>query len=184
MATFYQGVSKIEVVVRKEDYGATTKGANEKDTAETNEENKNAANASGNVANTKPSKVSARIMGTKVLAASVAMTRLGINYYATGVGYRTGDAALQEATQRTVEMATEGFGILSSVGIGALYGMRGGAIGMTLGAIAALATTGVSLGVKYASKQRDYDYKMFKENNAIEYRRARANISLTTGRLR
>ena len=38
--------------------------------------------------------------------------------------------------------------------------------------------------IDVANIKRDFNYKVFKENNAIEYQRARASISLTTGRLR
>ena len=39
------------------------------------------------------------------------------------------------------------------------------------------------LQIERLSKE-EYNYKAFKENNAIAYQRARASISLTTGRLR
>ena len=49
---------------------------------------------------------------------------------------------------------------------------------------ATFVTSGVSLAVKYAGREREFNYKVFKENNAIEYQRARASINMTTGRLR
>ena len=74
--------------------------------------------------------------------------------------------------------------IASSVGMGALYGSWGGPIGAVLGAAFGAVSSGVSTAVKYAGREREFNYKQFKENNAIEYQRARASISLTTGRLR
>ena len=123
-------------------------------------------------------------MATKSLAASIAVGRLWLNYYVGGVSYRTGDSAQQEAAQRNLELLEEGGGMLTSIGIGATYGARGGAIGMILGATLAAITTASSIGVKYANKAREYNMKVFKEENGIEYKRARANLSLTTGRLR
>lgn len=184
MALFTQG-QKIEVIVRKEDTNAATAGANDEkpENAGTNSEN---TEQSGNGSQTKTthSKVAWRITATKVLSAGIMIGRLALNYYAGGVGYRNGDAAQQEAVQRNFEVIEEGAGLIASVGIGVTYGVRGGPAGMILGGVLALATTATSLGVKYAGKEREYNVKIFKEENAIEYRRARANLSLTTGRLR
>lgn len=185
MALFTQG-QKIEVIVRKEDTSAATAGANDTSAEETTSGTSAGASGAGTYAGSYAAsgKVNKRIIGTKVLSAGIASTRLGINYYFGGVGYRNGDAAQQEAVQRNVELIEEGAGILLSIGIGATYGVRGGPIGMVVGALAATATTATSLAVKYLNKEREYNIKVFKEENAIEYRRARANLSLTTGRLR
>ena len=74
--------------------------------------------------------------------------------------------------------------IASSVAIGITYGSWGGPVGAAFGAAFGLITSGTSAVVKYAKRQRDFDYKVFKENNAIEYNKTRAGINLTTGRLR
>jgi hypothetical protein len=68
--------------------------------------------------------------------------------------------------------------------MGALSGVQGGPWGIAIGALAGAATSAISIGEKYLTRERDFNYKVFKENNAIEYQRARASISLTTGRLR
>lgn len=180
----FQMGQKIEVIVRKDDAGAATAGANEEkpETAGTN-----APDQSGNGTPPKEGRESAiarRITITKIAATGIAVTRLGLNYYAGGIGYQNGDAAMQEAVQRNIEVAEEAGGILASIGIGMTYGARGGAAGMAIGGALALLTTATSLGVKYAGRYRDYNMKVFKEENGIEYKRARANLSLTTGRLR
>ena len=184
MALFTQG-QRIEVIVRKEDTSAATAGANEEnpENAGTNSE-KAEQTGGGGQAQDKNSKVFGRITATKVLSAGIMIGRLALNYYAGGVGYRNGDAAQQEAVQRNFEVIEEGAGLIASVGIGVTYGVRGGPVGMLIGGALALATTAISLGVKYAGKEREYNVKIFKEENAIEYKRARANLSLTTGRLR
>lgn len=184
MSLYTQG-QKIEVIVRKEDLTAATQGANEisPNEAGTQPSTSGGMEQRGESGITK-SRVFGRITATKIVAASMAMGRLSLNYYTSGIAYRTGDAALQEQAQRTMEIAEEGVGLLASVGIGATYGIRGGIAGAAIGAVLAFATTAVSLGVKYAGRRRDYNEKVFRENNAIAYKRARANLSLTTGRLR
>ena len=68
--------------------------------------------------------------------------------------------------------------------MGAIYGAWGGPVGAVLGVAFAGLTTASSIGMKYMQREREFNYKQFKENNSIEYRRARASINLTTGRLR
>lgn len=185
MPLFTQG-QKIEVIVRKEDTSAATAGANDTSAEETTSGNSAGASGAGTSSGSdaESGKVNKRIIRTKVLSAGIAVARLGLNYYVGGIGYKNGDAAQQEAVQRNIELVEESAGILLSIGIGATYGVRGGAVGMIVGGAVAAATTGASLAVKYLGKYRDYNMKVFKEENAIEYRRARANLSLTSGRLR
>lgn len=184
MALFTQG-QRIEVIVRKEDFSASMAGAKDEapENAGTNAQNVEQS-AGGGESETKNSKVFGRITATKITAAGIMIGRLGVNYAAGGIAYRNGDTAQQEAVQRNLEIVEESVGLLASVGIGVTYGVRGGPVGMIIGGVLALATTATSLGVKYAGKYREYNVKVFKEENAIEYRRARANLSLTTGRLR
>lgn len=185
MAKFSQDIQKVEVIVRKEDLGAATAGANEKKPEEAGSGAGDVEQSATDTGSTiKYGKHFARITATKAVATAIAAGRLALNYTVGGIGYRNGDEAMQQAIQRNVELAEEGVGIVASVAMGALYGTAGGPAGMIIGAALGAITQGVSLGTKYASKQRDFDYKMFKEENAIEYRRARAQLSLTTGRLR
>lgn len=107
-----------------------------------------------------------------------------LNYKAGGIAYETGDEAQQDMAQRTIEVVQDVGGFASSVGMGAVYGAWGGPLGSLLGATMAGTQKVVSTGLKYKGRARDYDIKMFKENNSIAYSRARANINLTTGRLR
>ena len=183
MALFKQG-QKIEVIVRKEDSNAATAGANDESAEKSGTGAEQAGQDGAGTTTEGRSKVNKRITATKVLAAGIAAGRLYVNYIAGGVAYRNGDDAEQEAVQRNFEMAEEAIGLAASVGIGATYGIRGGAPGAVIGAVLALATTATSLGFKYAGKYREYNAKVFKEENGIEYLRARSQVSLTTGRLR
>ena len=185
MALFSQSTQRIEVIVRKEDTGAATAGANEENPEKAGQVSEGGADASGTPSTySSSSKINFRITATKTLAAGIAIGRLMLNYYVAGTSYRNGDDAMQEATQRNIEMIEEGASILASAGMGALYGARGGPWGAAIGAALGLATTATSIGLKYANKRREYNLKIFKEENAVEYTRARANLSLTTGRLR
>ena len=55
-------------------------------------------------------------------------------YYTSGIGMRSGDQALQEATARQLEIYKDVTGIASSVVMGAVYGSWGGPIGTIIGA--------------------------------------------------
>ena len=121
---------------------------------------------------------------THALAVSKQVIDLGIEYYIGGIGMRSGDTALQENVSRNMEIFKDATNMVSSVDMGALYGSWGGAIGAVLGAVFGAVSTGASLITKYKGRDREYDFKVFKEENAIEYKRARAGINMTTGRLR
>lgn len=68
--------------------------------------------------------------------------------------------------------------------MGAVYGAWGGPVGAVMGATIGAISTSASIGFKYLNREREYSYKIQKEENAIEYKRARAQTSLTNGRLR
>lgn len=178
-----KGTQRIEVIVRKEGGGA----------AETNSKEVDAENIGGGGDNysfwlgtSNPSR-KARVLktnATHAVAVSKQITDLILGYKMAEYGLVHGDQALQETLNRQVEIVKDIGGLASSVSMGALYGSWGGPIGTVLGATFALASTGTSTAVKYLGRRRDFNYKTFKENNAIEYQRARASINLTTGRLR
>ena len=188
MAVFTQGTQRIEVVVTKDNYEAATAGANTKNSEQvgSNAEGQaqGSANGGGSKSDFKRGYNFARINTTKVLAAGIMVGRLYANYRIGGIGYKNGDEAMQEAVQRNLEIALDGTQLASSVLIGATYGSAGGIAGSLIGATVGAVTAGASLFYKYKGKYREYDVKVFKEENGIEYRRARAQVSLTTGRLR
>jgi hypothetical protein len=179
MANLYQqGTQKIEVVIRKESDGISGLG-------EIEPENFSAANEEKEkrVRNSRR----ARLIKTNLthgLAATHQVAGLLFNYSVGGIGDVSGDRAYQNRVQRTVEQVQDGTNIATSIVMGASYGSWGGVIGAAFGMLFGAATSITSMRVKYANRERDYDFKVFKENNAIEYNRARAGINLTTGRLR
>jgi len=128
-----------------------------------------------------PSSVFAMDMGLQVARQ---VTKQTINYFINDIGRKNGDASLQDHINREVEIITDATGVLSSALTGAAAGAMFGIGGAVIGGVVGVASSAISLGFKQAERSRDFDFKEFKENNSIEYQRARASINLTTGRLR
>lgn len=100
-----------------------------------------------------------------------------IGFYTSTVGDRNGDKALQSIVDRQIEIADDTLNSLLTIGITtAQFGLAGLA--------ASSVAVGTSLVMKYATRKREYDVQIFKENQNIQYMRARAGINLTNGRLR
>lgn len=179
---YQQGTQRIEVIVRK-DGGGGDAGAKETDTDK--------VSATGTQEDTQGNgKMSARkkrIIKTN-LTHAIAVTKqvadLGFEWWIGGLGMETGDQSYKDSVARKFEIVTDTTNFASSIAMGAVYGAWGGPIGAVLGATFGAVSSAASTGSKYANRRREFDYKVFKENNAIEYQRARAGINLTTGRLR
>lgn len=179
---YQQGTQRIEVIVRKEGGGGQD-GAKEVDTENVSSTGtQNTTQTSGGLNNRQKRIIKTNL--THALAITKQVMDLGFEYWIGGLGQQYGDQSMQDLVSRNMEILKDTTGFASSVAMGALYGSWGGMpgliLGMTFGAISSAAST----GVKYSTRQREFNYKIFKENNAIEYQRARASISLTTGRLR
>lgn len=182
---YQKGTQRIEVIVRKEGGSADT-NSKEKSTDEVGGNEGEKTWRTSLFGSNKPERRK-RVIKTNLthsLAVTQQIAQLGFQYWVGGIGYQNGDQALQDNISRNIEIYKDATGAASSVGMGILYGSWGGPIGAALGGLFGAISSGASLAVKYGSRKRDYDYKVFKENNAIEYQRARANINLTTGRLR
>lgn len=170
MAMTEKGTQRIEIIVRKSVDGGQ-EGAKEKDTDSANdEENKEQKDAT----------LSKHIKRTRITHA-IGLARQGLNTYigyeVGGIGYSSGDQALQQQVERQLEMVNDASSIMLATTMG---GITMGAIGAVMG----FAQSGIQIASKYATRQRDYDMTLFKQNNAIEYKRSRAQINLTNGRLR
>lgn len=178
---YQQGTQRIEIIVRKE-RGASSTGANEKDADQISEDQASADGES--TGNTGSKKAFIRANLTHGVAVAKQAVHAGINYAIQGIGNKYGDQALQENISRQFEIVQDASNFASSVSMGITYGASGGIWGMVLGGFFGLASATISTVFKYEGREREFNYKQFKENNAIEYRRARASINLTTGRLR
>lgn len=182
---FYQGTGKIEVIVKKEGGGASETAAKEIPTEEIGG-GKETTWRTSVFGSENPNRIKRVIKTntTHALAVTKQVVDLGIEYWVSGLGNKNGDQAYQEQVQRRFEIVKDVTNVASSIGMGALYGSWGGPIGAVLGAVFGAVSSGVSTATKYASREREFNYKTFKENNSIEYQRARASINMTTGRLR
>ena len=174
------GTQRIEVIIRKDASGI--QGANSKSAEQATSEAEQ-----GDPLSRKKAYRRERIVKTNAAHIVGAARQIGMQiwqYSVSGIGLVTGDQALQQHYQRSWEVFQDTTGFATNIAMGMVYGAWGGPVGIAIGGLIAATTSAVSLGTKYEGRQREYNYKMFKENNAIEYRRARANINLTSGRLR
>lgn len=179
-----QRENRIEVIVRKEG-SVSSAGANETDAEEVGAGLIDGEDPRGSVARANARRK--RIIKTNATHAFAVTKQIGgliAEYNISGLGAINGDQAYQQQVSRSFEKLEDATNITTSVMQGVTYGSWGGPKGAALGALFGLLSTGASTMVKYAKREREFNYKRFKENNAIEYQRARANINLTTGRLR
>ena len=175
-----KGTQRIEVIVRKDSSGLL--GANEKGADE--QQNEEVSNTNGG--GTRKTRMR-RILLTNATHGLATARQVGLtilHYRIGGIGYESGDQALQDRVQRVWEIVEDVSGFAGNISRGAVFGAWGVPMGMVAGMTFAAITSASSLSAKYEGRQREFNYKVFKENNAIEYRRARANINLTNGRLR
>ena len=174
-------MQRIEIIVRK-DAGGGIAGAKQMDTDEASSNEKQDYKKTGG----RSQRIKRRIVTNTMHSIAVAkqMFTLGANFFISGIGNYSGDEALEQQIHRNFEIANDASNFLSSFIMGGVYGAWGGPIGSVFGASLGAIQSGLSLAVKYVGREREFSYKVFKENNAIEYRRARASINLTTGRLR
>lgn len=183
---FQQGTQKIEVIVRKgggSGYSSGGNGTSQPQGAKTTEDvstSGTATTATGQKKNRAMSKNS--IMHYTNAAKQIAL-KVG-NYYISGIKYSTGDEALQDMVDRKIEVVTDFSNLAAQTAFGAFYGSRYGVAGAVIGGSLSFVSGATSITTNYASKQREYNMKLFKEENGIVYRRARADINFTTGRLR
>jgi hypothetical protein len=180
------GVQRIEVIVKKSG-GYSLAGAKETDAESPTGQSGGEFSTAEAAQTSQMSAKTKRFIKTNVthtLAVAKQVADLMLEYEIAGLANKYGDEAYQDSVQRSFEIIKDTGGLASSVAIGATYGSAGGPAGMLIGASLAAISTGFSLASKYKGRQRDYSYKLFKENNAIEYQRARASINMTTGRLR
>jgi len=128
-----------------------------------------------------PAAVFAMDMGLRVASQLVKQTA---NYYISDIGRRNGDSNYQAMINRQIETVTDPLsvvgGALSGAAAGSMFGPAGAAVGLIVGA----ASSAISVGFKYAERDRDYQHQMFQENNNQAINLARAGTNALTGRLR
>lgn len=183
MALYQKGTQRIEIIVRKEvsgDIGAKQKPADDvsSDTGGRSDGQKSGSTSTNKYVNFMRTNAQQLAYTAKNAAITFA------SYYVGGIGDQYGDTALQDTAERKMEIFSETVSTTMSIVSAARMGAPFGPYGMIAAGAIAAAGSGFNLWKKYASREREYYYKIFKENNSIEYARARADINLTTGRWR
>lgn len=128
-----------------------------------------------------PSAVFAMDMGLRVAGQLVKQTA---NYYVSDIGRRNGDSNYQAIVNRQIEVASDTLGFASSTLSGAAAGSMFGPVGAAVGAVVGMTSSAISLGFKYADRQRELEHEIFKQNNNQAYNLARTSFQGFTGRLR
>ena len=180
-----QRENRIEVIVRKES-DASSSGANETDIDSVG------TNGGSGLVDTRGQaareanrlKRIVKTNATHTFAVMKQVAGLVVEYKISGLASQNGDQALQDQVSRKVEILEDATNLTTSVMQGATYGSWGGPAGTLIGMALSLISTGTSIMIRNRGREREFNYKTFKENNAIEYKRARAGVNLTTGRLR
>lgn len=183
MAIISKATNRIDIVVSAE---YSSNDNNTQDASTSPKENQEEKDNEEKV-NISRSKRITRTLLTHSMASGIQMTFQTLNYAVGGVGTYTGDESYQNYQQRQLEIFQDSQNVISSFGLNAMYGfIYSGGNPLVAGANALIggASSLTSKYFKYAARHREYNFKVFKENNAIEYNRARANINLTYGRLR
>ena len=115
---------------------------------------------------------------------AIQIAKRGIHYTINGLSIQHGDKAMQEQVDRKMEIIEDAVSGIGGIVAGAMMGSFGGPIGVAVGIGIGLANAIANITFKYAEREREYNFKVFKQENAIEYKRARAGTNLTFGRLR
>lgn len=127
------------------------------------------------------STVFAMNMGLRVAGQVVRQTA---NYYISDIGRKNGDSNYQAMINRQIEVVSDvvsaGSGLVSGAATGAMFGP----IGAVVGAVIGTASSAISLGFKYAEREREYQHTMFEEHNNQAYNLSRANFNALSGRVR
>lgn len=114
----------------------------------------------------------------------VQLAKQAFNYFVSDIGRRNGDSNYQAQINRTLEVAGDGLGLITSALSGAAIGRMAGAGGAMVGAVAGVVSSVASIGFRQADRQRAYQHEIFKQNNNQAYNLSRANYSAWTGRAR
>ena len=178
---YQQGKQTLTIIVRGE--GVTTTETTEKgaDTSPKEEqENQTETKA-------KSKGMSRRVKAITIthgIAAGISATQAAINYAVGDIAGTTGDKNYADLVRRKVEILQDTGNVVTATAMSAWYGSRGGVVAGVVTTAIGFTTAMISKTNKYLNREREYKIETFKMDNEIEYNRSRANINLTTGRLR
>ena len=182
----YRQSGKIEIVVTKDDVGALFAGARGENAGEINSNKEETPNDEQNKRAKSPLTTrQARLHSIHAIGvakqAAFTVLRLEVN----NISRVYGDQARQEIANRQIEVAQDVINPISNASMAMFAGLATGSpVSGLIGASLSLTASTLTMASKYIERQREYNIKVAKENNAIEYKKARAHINLTSGRLR
>jgi hypothetical protein len=179
----FQQNGKIEVIIRKQEDAGQTLPEQEGNGETPPEDGGNSGSYWGGLSKSRKQRI-LKTNATQIIATAKQVGLQMLHYSVGLLSSQHGDSHYQDSVQRSWEIADDAFSIVSSVAMGATYGSWGGPIGTIVGIATNTTSTLASIGFKYANREKDLNIQQFKENNGIQYQRARAGINLTTGRLR
>ena len=104
-----------------------------------------------------PSSVFALDMGIRVAGQVVKQTA---NYYISDIGRKNGDSNYQAIINRQIEVVSDSLGFASGTLSGAATGSMFGPVGAVAGAVIGAVGSAVSLGFKYAERERAYQHEI------------------------
>jgi len=178
---YQQGVQKLEIIVRRDiSVASGTKGLATGKASATQAEDLG-ENIDDDSTKKKTLKQFAMV-GAISVAKQIVFT--GFDYYVGGIGMKNGDQALQDQVNAKISMVKDVINVGTSIAGGAIAGSAFGPVGTVVGAIVGVVSSGISIASRELEAKRQYDFAMFKENNAIEYNKARAGLFGSDGRVR
>jgi uncharacterized protein (DUF697 family) len=178
---YQQGKQTLTVIVRGE--GVTTTDSTERG-ADTSPKEEQDAQTQTKAKSKGMSKRVKFITITHGIAAGVSLTQATINYAIGDIAGTTGDKNYADLVRRKVEVFQDVGNVATATAMSGMYGSRGGLVAGIVTTAIGFTTAMVSKANKYLNREREYKIETFKMDNEIEYNRSRANINLTTGRLR
>lgn len=179
---YQQGKQTLYVVVRGEgvSYADSTEKGVDTSPKDTEDEKVEATSKTKN----KMSKRVKAITITHGIATGMSLLTTGVNYAIGDIAGTEGDKNYADLVQRKTEIGKDVIDVGVATIMSAWYGSRGGVAAGIATTIMGFTTAMTSKAVKYLGREREYQIETFKMNNEINYARSRANINLTTGRLR
>ena len=153
----YKQSGKIEIIIRKDD-GASMVGANEQDTNQSpnNEQTETKGKSKSFLGlNKRQVKLHSIHIAQTVKHALLTSVTLAVN----NQGRVNGDQALQQISERNIEMVKDTLNPLINAGVaagGAAIGSGGNPVAIALSATLSLANSAISLFGKYEERRREY----------------------------
>lgn len=176
---YKQGIQKLEIIIRKDTNGGAsgTKGlATSKASASQSED-------LGEDIDESTKKKTLKQFAIAGVISIVKQTAFwGFDYYVGGIGMRNGDQALQDQINAKLQIYKDTINVGTSLATGAIAGSVFGPVGALVGGLLGSISSGLNIAGRNMEQKRQYDLQVFKENNAINYNKARAGRALTDGR--